>query len=107
VLRVENLGPDGFSVSPADKVSCWYEAGVRECRLIRTGTVRFTITHSQAPRPLTVVVAEPSSPPGQSTAGMGARTYTVDEPEKCRMYWPGIEVPTARSSAAAKAAASG
>jgi hypothetical protein len=81
VLRVENLGPDGFSVIPADKVSCWYEAGVRECRLIRTGTVRFTITYSQAPRPLTVVVAEPSSPPGPSTACTGARTYTVDASE--------------------------
>ncbi len=81
VLRVENLGPDGFSVSPADKVSCWYEAGVRECRLIRTGTAQFTITYSHAPRPLTVVVAEPSSPPGPSTACTGARTYTVDASE--------------------------
>lgn len=57
VLRVENLGPDGFSVSPVDKVSCWYEAGVRECRFVRSGTVTFTITHGEAEaRYLTVVV---------------------------------------------------
>jgi hypothetical protein len=57
VLRVENLGPEGFSVSPADKVSCWYEAAVRECRFVKTGTVTFSITHGEAEaRSLAVVV---------------------------------------------------
>jgi hypothetical protein len=44
VLRLENLGPDGLSVSPANLASCWYEAGIHECRLVKAGTVRFTIT---------------------------------------------------------------
>jgi hypothetical protein len=57
VLRVTNLGPEGFLVRPADAVSCSYEAAVRDCRLLRTGTVTFVITHGDSPpRPLTVVV---------------------------------------------------
>jgi hypothetical protein len=54
VLRVENLGPDGLSVSPASRVSCSYEAGVHACRLVRPGTVTFTIAGKQA-RSLVVV----------------------------------------------------
>jgi len=58
VLRVENLGPEGFSVDPADTVSCWYEAGVRECRFLKTGTMTITITNSVETRPLTLVVVK-------------------------------------------------
>jgi hypothetical protein len=45
VLRIENHGPDGFAVSPAKNVSCWYEAGIRECRFVRAGTVTFTLSY--------------------------------------------------------------
>jgi hypothetical protein len=55
VLRVENLGPDGLTVNPADLVSCWYEGGVHECRFVKAGTVRFTMTSTQN-HSLTVVV---------------------------------------------------
>ena len=54
VVEVRNLGPDGLSVSPASKVSCSYEAGVHACRLVRPGTVTFTIAGKQA-RSLVVV----------------------------------------------------
>jgi hypothetical protein len=57
VLRIENHGPDGFAVSPANNVSCWYEAGIRECRFLRAGTVTFTLTYEgQQDRTLKVVV---------------------------------------------------
>jgi len=57
VLRVTNLGPEGFVVHPADAVRCSYEAAVRDCRFLRTGTATFTITHGDSmPRTLTVVV---------------------------------------------------
>jgi hypothetical protein len=44
-LRIVNFGPDGFTVSPAANASGWYEAGVRQFHLVRTGTVRFTLTY--------------------------------------------------------------
>jgi hypothetical protein len=58
VLRVENLGPDGFIVNPPGLVSCWYEAAVRECTFVKAGTVTFTVRYSpdSGPRTLIVVV---------------------------------------------------
>ena len=58
VLRVENLGPEGFTVTPPNLVSCRYEAAVRECTFVKAGTVTFTIRYSPdwEPRTLTVVV---------------------------------------------------
>jgi hypothetical protein len=59
VVRVENFGPDGFSVTPSGAVSCRYEAAVRECRLDRVGTVTFTIARpGMEVRTLTVVVID-------------------------------------------------
>jgi hypothetical protein len=56
-LRIVNFGPDGFAVSPAANVSGWYEAGVRQFRFVKTGTVRFTLTYPDAEsRTFTVVV---------------------------------------------------
>jgi hypothetical protein len=78
VLRVENLGPDGFTMSPAGKVSCWYEAGVRECRLIQTGSVRFTIVNAHETRTLALVIAKASSPTGPISACTGFAAYTID-----------------------------
>jgi hypothetical protein len=54
-LRLENLGGDQLSVSPANLASCWYEAGIQECRLLKAGTMRFTITMTND-HTLTVVV---------------------------------------------------
>jgi hypothetical protein len=82
VLRVEHLGPDGFSANAWDKVDCWYEARVRECRLIHTGTVRFTITSAGQVRPLTLVIADASSPPKPSPACLAAgKTHIIDAAE--------------------------
>jgi hypothetical protein len=56
-LRILNFGPDGFTVSPAANVSGWYEAGVRQFHLVKTGTVRFTLTNPDGGvRIFTVVV---------------------------------------------------
>lgn len=77
VVRVEHIA-EGLSVSPSDRVSCTYEAAVHECRLVRTGTVKFTIARPQVTRHLTVVVAKASSPPKPSPACLGAVTYPVD-----------------------------
>jgi hypothetical protein len=75
VVLVTNLGPEGFSVSSPDKVECNYEGGVRECRLLHPGTVKFTITNAHQTRTLTVVIAKasPSTPP---TACKSA--FTID-----------------------------
>jgi hypothetical protein len=56
VLWFENHGPDGFVVAPSDAVNCQYEAGVRECRFVRAGTVMFTVTNPNEARPINVVV---------------------------------------------------
>jgi len=42
VVRVESLGPEGFDVKPGNLVSCWYEAAIRECTLVKAGTITFT-----------------------------------------------------------------
>jgi hypothetical protein len=81
VLWVEPHGPDGFSYEPATKVSCSYEAGVRQCRLVETGTVRFTITRSGVTRALTVIVTKATSPPRASPACQATGTYTLDASE--------------------------
>jgi hypothetical protein len=78
VLRFENLGPGGLTTTPGDKVDCWYEAGIHECRLIRTGTVRFTVTRSDQPRALTVVIAKAPDNPGPEPACPRVATYTLD-----------------------------
>jgi hypothetical protein len=79
VVEVRNLGPDGLSISPANKVSCFYEAAVHSCRLIQTGTVTFVLTRETGNRIITVVVTKKSSPAKPSPACLGARTtHTVD-----------------------------
>jgi hypothetical protein len=57
LVRVINLGPEGFQVSPSAAVTCSYEAAVRQCRFTRPGTVTFTTTHGDSmPRTQKVVV---------------------------------------------------
>jgi hypothetical protein len=56
VVRVVNLGPDGFLANPAGAVACSYEAAVRECRFTGPETVTFTTTYGDGmPRTQTVV----------------------------------------------------
>jgi hypothetical protein len=88
VLRVENLGPEGFSQSPLDKADCEYEAAVRTCRLIQTGIVRFTIDNGHQIRKLTVVVARASSPPKPAPACMNAgTTFPIDASDGGPPWW--------------------
>jgi hypothetical protein len=56
LLRLENHGPEGVSWNPSDNVDCAYEAGIRQCRFLGPGTVRFTIVLDTRTRTLTVVV---------------------------------------------------
>lgn len=56
-MRVENLGPEGFSITPSGKVSCHYEAAVRECRFLEAATVTITVTvPGWEPQTLIVVI---------------------------------------------------
>jgi hypothetical protein len=87
VLRIENLGPEGFMISPSDKVSCFYEGGVRLCRLLEPGTVRLTIDNERRVRTITVDVTKRS--PRPPTACVGARgTQTIDANEE--MPWSAV-----------------
>jgi hypothetical protein len=88
VLLVTNLGPEGFSASPRDKVECNYEAAVRECRLLRTGTVKFTIVNASQTRTLTVRIVK-SSPQAPAPACLGAgKTFVIDATDDGPQRWP-------------------
>jgi hypothetical protein len=89
VLRFENLGPGALNLKARDKVDCRYEAGVYECRLIRTGTVRFTVTTGDQDRGLTVVIAKAPSDPGPDPSCPRVATYTLDAAEPAPP-WPSI-----------------
>jgi hypothetical protein len=78
VLRVQPHGPDGFSYEPAANVDCAYEAAVHQCRLIATGTVKFTITRLGTTRVLTVNVVKATSPPRPSPACQDTGTFVLD-----------------------------
>lgn len=78
VVRLANLGPGYLNFAPGDKVDCAYEAGVHECRLVRTGTVTFSVTNAHGVRPLTVVVAPAASPPNPSPACTTTMPYPID-----------------------------
>jgi hypothetical protein len=80
VLRVERLGPEGFAVSPADKTNCWYEGGVRECRLVNTGKVRVTITRGDATvRTLSLTIVSGSGQPAPACPAVAP--YPIDAAE--------------------------
>ncbi|GLW28293.1 hypothetical protein [Actinoplanes regularis] len=55
-LRVVNLGPGLLSATPADAVTCHYEAGVHACRFRRPASVVFTATSDATTRSVTAVV---------------------------------------------------
>jgi hypothetical protein len=78
LLRLTNLGPGRLVAASWDNVDCDYEAAVHECRLIHTGTVKMTITNSHGDRPLTVVVADASSPPKASPACLTSSPHSID-----------------------------
>ncbi len=89
VLLVTNLGPEGFAQDSPDKVECNYAAGTRECRLLHTGTVRFTITTADRTRTQVVRIAQATNPPKPSPACLPAgSTFTIDAAEGGPHSWP-------------------
>jgi len=89
VLRFENLGPDALTMTARSKVDCGYAAGTFECRLIQTGTVRFTVARGENNRSLTVVIAKAPSNPGADPACPRVTTYTLDAADG-GPPWPAI-----------------
>jgi hypothetical protein len=89
VLLVTNLGPWGFSTGSSDNVVCNYEAAVRECRLLHTGTVTFTIINAHQTRTLALVIAKASSPPKPSPACLAdGATFIIDAADGGPDSWP-------------------
>jgi hypothetical protein len=89
VLLVTNLGPEGFASDAGNKVECNYAAGTRECRLLRTGTVRFTITNAEQTRTQVLRIVKATSPPKSSPACLPAgTTFTIDASDGGPHSWP-------------------
>jgi hypothetical protein len=74
LLLLAGTGPGNLDSSPPGLDTCKYEGGTHACRLIATGTVKFTIRKPQGDRSLTVVVVGASSPPKPSPACLAAST---------------------------------
>jgi hypothetical protein len=89
VLRFENLGPDSLTMTAPGKVDCGYAAGTFECRLVQTGTVRFTVTRGENSRSLNVVIAKAPDKPGADPACPRVTTYTLDAADG-GPPWPSI-----------------
>lgn len=54
-LRIVNLGPGLLAKTPADAVTCRYEAGIHTCQFRRPGAVVFTATLDTTTRSVTAV----------------------------------------------------
>jgi hypothetical protein len=89
VLRFENLGPGDLTTTARDKVDCGYAAGTFVCRLVQTGTVRFTVTRGATSRSLDVVIAKAGPNPGPGPACSRVASYTLDAADG-GPPWPSI-----------------
>lgn len=56
VVIARDIGPGYLTTTPADSVSCDYEAAVHQCRLLIPGNVTFTNAQGETPQTLLVVV---------------------------------------------------
>jgi hypothetical protein len=83
VIWISQVGPGDLTVEPWNKVACDYEAAENPCRLIGTGTVKFTTSSSAGVRSLTVKVVAATTPPRPSPACDEVGTYPAGEP----LYW--------------------
>jgi len=83
VVRLVNIGPGSLVAQPSTMVNCFYAAGTYQCRLIGTGTVRFTL--APGARELTVQV--PAAVPGQPSTACSPRGSVVDFDTNEEMPW--------------------
>jgi hypothetical protein len=90
VLRFENLGPDGLTMTARDKVDCGYAAGTFQCRLVQTGTVRFTVTRGDTNRSLNVVITKARSNHGAADPACPRVTDYVLDATDGGPPWPSI-----------------
>lgn len=90
VVRITNLGPGLLAVEPSTLVDCFYAAGTHQCRLIRAGTVRFTLGADA--RVLTVQV--PATVPGQPTTACSqpGSVVNLDTNEEMRWWAPCLRI---------------
>ena len=54
-IRIDGPPDQVFSAKPSDTVACFYEGGSHECRLVKAGTVTFTIADGSSSSSFTVV----------------------------------------------------
>jgi hypothetical protein len=86
VVRIVNLGPGELTAQPSTLVDCFYAAGTHGCRLIRAGTVRFTL----APGARVLTVQIPATVAGQPTTActQPGGVATLDTTEELRWWAP-------------------
>jgi hypothetical protein len=83
VVQIINLGPGSLAAQPSTLVDCAYAAGTHRCRLIRAGTVRFTL----APDARVMTVQVPAAVPGQPTTACSPPGSVVDLDTTEEMRW--------------------
>ena len=83
VVRIINLGPGSLAAQPSTLVDCFYAAGTHQCRLIRAGTVRFTL----APDARVLTVQVPAAVPGQPTTACSPPGSVVNLDTTEEMPW--------------------
>jgi len=83
VVRIINLGPGSLAAQPSTLVDCFYAAGTHQCRLIRAGTVRFTL----APDARALTVQVPAAVPGQPTTACSPPGSVVNLDTTEEMPW--------------------
>ncbi|WP_125805627.1 hypothetical protein [Actinoplanes sp. ATCC 53533] len=83
VVRLVNIGPGSLVAQPSTMVNCFYAAGTYQCRLIGTGTVRFTL----APDARVLTVQVPAAVPGQPSTACSPKGSVLDFDTNEEMPW--------------------
>ncbi len=77
-IHIEHLGPGSLSASDWTKAECNYEAGMHWCRLLHTGSLKFTVDLPGGRKHINVEIAAAISPPRPAPACMNTGTFTYD-----------------------------
>ncbi|MEU4242464.1 hypothetical protein [Actinoplanes sp. NPDC026619] len=83
VVRLVNIGPGSLVADPAGAVDCFYAAGTYQCRLIKAGTLRFTL----APDARQLRVTVPAAVPGQPSTACSPPGAVVDLDTNDELGW--------------------